>query len=173
MTDLVNEETIIMSEPEGSVICEPIKRVKRPMSDAQKANLEKARAVKRANITKRPLEKRKRAEELHQLDIDKAASEKAKALAEDIIKSREQEKELEEYRKWKKEIGDSKEIAPEKEKKKQNLKQVPSKKEPVKVKKPRKPPSQNTTQSQDEMPKEGTTSFLTATSHYQFDDFLS
>ena len=85
---------------------------KRVVSPEQKKkmmeNLEKARekrAMNRANLAKYPKEKRERTKELYEADIEKKAEIKAQKLAEELLRKKEQEKELEEYRKWKESQG--------------------------------------------------------------------
>ena len=82
------------------------------------ANLEKARearAANRANITKYPKEKRDRAKQMYQEDVERKAEEKARLIAEEILSKKEQERELEEYRQWKKKSQSSQSLEEEPE----------------------------------------------------------
>lgn len=68
------------------------------------ANLEKARATRaanRRNVTKYPKHKRDRALEMYQKDVESKAQEKLRLLAEETLRKKEEEKELEQFRKWK------------------------------------------------------------------------
>lgn len=88
-------------EPAPAVAAKP----KRKLTEKQIENLRKAREVKRMNtLTKRPVEKRARATELYEKDIDKRAEKKAQELAAKILEEKERERELQELRGMKKEL---------------------------------------------------------------------
>ena len=89
---------------------------KRQVSPEQKANmleiLEKtrfARAANQKNVTKYPKAKRERAQEMYQVDIEKKAEGKARLLAEELLRKKEEQAELEQFRKWKQSQSQSKE----------------------------------------------------------------
>jgi hypothetical protein len=75
------------------------------MTDQKLANLEKARAARKANLEAKKYSKDKRgkAEERIEEEVKRRAREEAEKLADEVIKQRELEKELSEYRAWKKE----------------------------------------------------------------------
>jgi len=109
---------------------------KRVVSPEQKKkmmeNLEKARekrAMNRANLAKYPKEKRERTKELYEADIEKKAEIKAQKLAEELLRKKEQEKELEEYRKWKEQSKNNEEKLPD---------EKPTKKKVAKTEAPKK-----------------------------------
>lgn len=74
------------------------------MTEQKLLNLEKARAARKANLEakKYSKDKRGRAEERIEEEVKRRAREEAEKLADELIKKREQEKELAEYRAWKK-----------------------------------------------------------------------
>jgi hypothetical protein len=75
------------------------------MTDQKLANLEKARAARKANLEAKKYSKDKRgkAEERIEEEVKRRAREEAEKLADEVIARRELEKELSEYRAWKKE----------------------------------------------------------------------
>ncbi|MCU1500633.1 MAG: hypothetical protein JWM47_4586 [Acidimicrobiales bacterium] len=100
------QETDQGEEEEQTGIRTPPKpKQKRKVSAEAKAvmlaNLEKARAAKRANVTKYPVKKRPRAIEMYEADVAKAAEEKARLLAEELLQKKEKEREFQELKKWK------------------------------------------------------------------------
>lgn len=102
------ETTNNVADIEQPLDSEPITTAKKSgrsvMTEQKLANLEKARAARKANLDakKYSQDKRGRAEERIEEEVDRRAREKAEKLAEELIKQRELEKELKEYRDWKK-----------------------------------------------------------------------
>ncbi len=84
----------------------PVVKKKRQMTEAQKANLQKARETRAANL-KDPKRypkgsKRDAATERYQAEIEEKAEALAEKKAIELIQKKKQEKELAEYREWKK-----------------------------------------------------------------------
>ena len=74
------------------------------MTDQKLENLAKARAARKANLEAKKYSKDKRgkAQERIEEEVKRRAREEAERLADGLIKQRELEKELKEYRDWKK-----------------------------------------------------------------------
>ncbi|KAJ3024102.1 hypothetical protein HDV00_001008 [Rhizophlyctis rosea] len=127
----------------------PPPKKKRQVSAEAKAkmleNLQKAREAKaanRKNVTKYPKNKRERAVEMYNLDItakaEALAAEKAEKLAEELIRKKEQEAELEQFRIWKtqqqtqqqteEKRSTKKKATPPKKKEQENPPEAPAKK---------------------------------------------
>lgn len=95
-------------EETAADVTEEKPRQKRQVSEAARKvmleNLAKARevrAAKRRNVTKYPKHKRERAVQMYQQDVESAADRKVRLLAEEMLKKKEEEKEIEQFRKWK------------------------------------------------------------------------
>jgi len=94
----VPEHVIDIPEEETSpdVAAKPKQR---QLTQKQLDNLARAREARRANtLTKRPVEKRARATEFYEADVEKRARKKAHELAEKLLAEKEKERELKELR---------------------------------------------------------------------------
>jgi hypothetical protein len=124
------------------------------MTEQKLANLEKARAARKANLDAKKYSKNKRgkAEERIEEEVKRRAREEAEKLADELIKKRELEKELAEYRAWKKQQAQiKKEDADEpKSTEKAKKKPAPAKAKPKPPPKPRKKKVQEDYESDDE-----------------------
>jgi hypothetical protein len=124
------------------------------MTDRKLENLAKARAARKANLEAKKYSKDKRgkAEERIEEEVKRRAREEAEKLADDLIKQRELEKELAEYRAWKKQQAQiKKEDADEpKSTEKGKKKPAPAKAKPKPPPKPRKKKVQEDYESDDE-----------------------
>ncbi|KAJ3055790.1 hypothetical protein HK097_009172 [Rhizophlyctis rosea] len=100
-----------------------------------------AKAINRSNVTKYPKEKRQRAKEMYEEDVNAIAEEKARKLAEKMLQEKEIQKELEMLRAWKKSQETADEPLPKKPK---------AKKTPTKTPKAKKPKKQPTVQEEPE-----------------------
>jgi hypothetical protein len=97
-----NDEQTTQTKVEGSTNKKASGRA--VMTEQKLENLARARAVRKANLDAKKYSKDKRgkAEERIEEEVKRRAREEAEKLAEELIKQRETERELKEYREWKK-----------------------------------------------------------------------
>ncbi|KAJ3051750.1 hypothetical protein HK097_007238 [Rhizophlyctis rosea] len=141
-TEVPQEEQVV--EEEAAIAVEQPKKKKRVISpEAKKVmleNLAKAREAKKkelknptVRLTKYPKEKRERAKEMYEEDIEKKAEAKAKELAFKLLKEEREKEEMEAFQAWK----ESQKSAPEpRTKKKAATKPKPKAKAATKPKAP-------------------------------------
>lgn len=148
MSDTENEVQQQEVEETQETPVEQPKKKKRVISpEAKKVmleNLAKAREAKKkelknpgVRLSKYPKEKRERAKEMYEEDVDRKAEEKAKELAQKLIEEEKQKQVMEEFKAWKESQKHAKESTPAPSKKKAPPKAA--KAAPKAVKKPKTP----------------------------------
>ncbi|KAJ3051348.1 hypothetical protein HK097_007659 [Rhizophlyctis rosea] len=131
--DVEEQQTISQATPGAPKAGIKKKRVISPEAkEKMLENLKRAReakAINRSNVTKYPKEKRQRAKEMYEEDVNSIAEEKARKLAEKMLQEKKTQRELEMLRAFKKSQETTNEPEPKKPK---------AKKTQVKTKKPKK-----------------------------------